>query len=410
MATKVGTNNSETISATDSADYVYGLGGSDVLDGFNGNDVMFGGDGDDWVYGGHNNDTLYGGAGNDHLYGQEDNDVLVGGYDGAGDDVLDGGSGYDTVDYSSALNPVIVNLSTGKAQGGDVGHDTLYSIEHVVGSANNDIIKGTESGIFGIGGNDVLDGGGGADFINGLSGNDSLYGGDGNDTLVGGAGNDYLDGGAGVDIVSFQFVTPRTDAFGTWGADMDNSHLFNDSEGVDTFVNVEDIFGSQYNDILDAKYLDAAVGHTINAAAGNDSVDGAAGNDTLIGGDGNDYLVGHGGADTLTGGSGVDAFHINYMPSEHDTGVGAGNRDIVTDFQHGTDALKIIIHDDPSEATANSLSFIGQSNFTGENQLRYSYQGSDTIVQANLDSDALPEFEIQLTGHVVLTASDFYTY
>jgi hypothetical protein len=28
MATKVGTNNSETISATDSADYVYGLGGA----------------------------------------------------------------------------------------------------------------------------------------------------------------------------------------------------------------------------------------------------------------------------------------------------------------------------------------------------------------------------------------------
>jgi Ca2+-binding RTX toxin-like protein len=388
---------------------------------------MFGGDGDDWVYGGHNNDTLYGGAGNDHLYGQEDDDWLVGGYDGAGDDVLDGGSGYDTVDYSAALNPVIVNLSTGKAQGGDVGHDTLYSIEHVVGSANNDIIKGTESGIFGIGGSDVLEGGDGADFINGLSGNDSLYGGNGNDSLyggngndslVGGPGDDYFDGGAGTDTVSFQFATSGVVmAHGGFSAQ--------GPEGTDTFVNVENITGSDFSDDLNASPLGEFVNHAISGLGGNDFIFGASGNDTLLGGEdndslhggsgadkldggtGNDLLVGELGADTLTGGSGSDTFlvHIKGFPFQSDSRVGVGQRDVVADFQVGVDKLEVDLPNASGQQVP--LLWIGGSAFDGANELRIDHQGGNTILQFNLDTDLSPDMEIQSTGNVNLSPSDF---
>jgi hypothetical protein len=43
-------------------------------------------------------------------------------------------------------------------------------------------------------------------------------------------------------------------------------------------------------------------------------------------------------------------------------------------------------------------------------QVRIAYEGNNTIVQANLDLDATPEMEIQLTGHFSLTANDFYLF
>jgi hypothetical protein len=80
----------------------------------------------------------------------------------------------------------------------------------------------------------------------------------------------------------------------------------------------------------------------------------------------------------------------------------------VSDFEHGTDRINLVLYDTPeTQLGQHDMSFIGQSGFTASNQLRFVYQGGDTIVQGNLDTDALPEFEIQLTGHVTLTASDF---
>ncbi|MEM9972334.1 MAG: LamG-like jellyroll fold domain-containing protein, partial [Pseudomonadota bacterium] len=55
--------------------------------------------------------------------------------------------------------------------------------------------------IYGLGGNDTIDGMAGDDTIYGGSGNDSVQGGYGDDRVIGGSGNDTLDGGRGNDYV-----------------------------------------------------------------------------------------------------------------------------------------------------------------------------------------------------------------
>jgi Ca2+-binding RTX toxin-like protein len=60
---------------------------------------------------------------------------------------------------------------------------------------------------------------------------------------------------------------------------------------------------------------------------------GLAGNDTLLGRASHDKLGGGHGLDRTTGGAGRDQFDVRL----NDTGVGAGRRDIITDFQRSAD-------------------------------------------------------------------------
>jgi Ca2+-binding RTX toxin-like protein len=441
MVTKVGGDISEYLPGSDSDDYLYGLGGDDTLDGFNGQDSLFGGNGNDYVYGGRNNDFLYGEAGNDHLYGQEDNDTLVGGYMGAGDDVLDGGSGYDTADYSGTV-PVTVDLDKGTATAYEYGTDTLYGMDNIIGSSATDILIGNNAGFLGIGGFgiNVINGGGGRDTIYGRSGDDTLYGGTGlyhddlfgedgndtlygedapdflnggngddylyggahNDTLVGGAGNDYLDGGDGIDTVSF---ANATGAVKMYPEDVGGMH---GAEGTDSFFNIENISGSQYGDFLSGAYLGQNTANFIDGGAGNDVVDGAGGNDTLVGGIGDDHVSGGMGVDKLTGGLGLDTFDFGDLQTFSDAGVGVGNRDVVFDFVQGQDHLRF--YGDAMQdvsGTQSTFAFVGISDFSNEGQLRVSYEGTNTIVQGNTDLDATPEFEIQIAGHFTMGSTDF---
>ena len=75
----------------------------------------------------------------------------------------------------------------------------------VVGTPGHDFIncKGSTIDliIFGLGGNDWLEGGDGKDFISGGPGNDIIIGHGGRDVLRGGPGRDFLAGGAGNDLL-----------------------------------------------------------------------------------------------------------------------------------------------------------------------------------------------------------------
>jgi len=91
--------------------------------------------------------------------------------------------------------------------------DTLVSIENIIGSEFNDVLVGNnllENELWGLGGNDNIQGRGAQDIMHGGDGTDTIRGGDGDDILYGNAatdylyGNaddDYLDGGAGVDAL-----------------------------------------------------------------------------------------------------------------------------------------------------------------------------------------------------------------
>ncbi|MBQ0943041.1 hypothetical protein KAK07_06815 [Ideonella sp. 4Y16] len=105
---------------------------------------------------------------------------------GAGNNTIDGLTGFDTVDYGSATGAVTVNLASTSAQlTGGSGTDTLRNIEAVLGSGFSDRLSGT-------------------------SGDNLLSGGAGHDTLAGGLGNDSLSGGLGSDTFRFDTAPSAT--------------------------------------------------------------------------------------------------------------------------------------------------------------------------------------------------------
>ena len=194
----VGSAAAETLVGNGGDDNLFGHGGADQLEGGTGNDYLVGdvqGDaagGSDTIFGGSGNDTLIGAEGADSLYGGDDNDLLYGGQGETGGDLLDGGAGIDTADYSFSSGGISIDLTTGSGSGGDAQGDTLTGIEIVAGSNFADTLAGSTL-------SDSLFGGMGADSIAGGAGNDLLDGGMGNDTLIGGTGGDTLSGGVGED-------------------------------------------------------------------------------------------------------------------------------------------------------------------------------------------------------------------
>jgi Ca2+-binding RTX toxin-like protein len=93
-----------------------------------------------------------------------DNDLT--GNDAA--NVLDGGRGTDSVDYSTSDGAVTVNLATGKGLGGSAEGDRLHHIENIAGSDFADHLTGSA-------GANVLSGGRGSDVLTGLGGKDLFY-------------------------------------------------------------------------------------------------------------------------------------------------------------------------------------------------------------------------------------------
>jgi Ca2+-binding RTX toxin-like protein len=258
-----GTAAAETIWGGKGNDSLWGGAGNDDLFGEEGNDVLGGEEGDDCLYGGAGADYLNGGAGNDWLYGGEHSDILYGDH---GADYLDGGDGFglDRVDYYLSTAGIEIDLAAQLGHGGFAEGDTLVSIEEIIGTGYNDVLRGTDEAecFSASAGNDVLEGRGGADVLYGEYGNDTLFGGDGDDLLYGDSvsihyyivGNDYLDGGRGDD-------------------QLDGGH-------------------------------------------GDDHLEGGEGNDILHGGPGtgNDTLSGGQGDDLLTGGWGYDTYVFVFTP------------------------------------------------------------------------------------------------
>ncbi len=141
--------------------------GDDTIAGSNGDEVLSGGDGEDRVDGRAGNDTLIGGAGNDTISdgaGQDSvsggagNDIVRAEADGE-DDVYDGGSGSDTLDYSSSEEGITVDFTKGTANGSDIGNDTFCGMEAVIGGSGDDsFVVGQQPVVLGGGeGNDVFE-------------------------------------------------------------------------------------------------------------------------------------------------------------------------------------------------------------------------------------------------------------
>ncbi|PJK30667.1 LamG-like jellyroll fold domain-containing protein, partial [Minwuia thermotolerans] len=204
-----------------------------VTDGFGGTDTLI-----DIVRveGSEFGDALTGGDGNDSFRAR------------GGADTIDGGAGFDEVDYNNAgaTTGVNVDLNTGTASDGTGSIDVISNVERARGSAFGDTLTG-----------DAND-----NRFRGMDGADSMVGGDGFDTVDYGSDAGEAGGQSGVNV---NLTTERaTDGFGE----------------TDTIEGFEAVFGTEFGD----------------------TITGDANANVLVGGDGLDVLIGGAGDDTLDGG------------------------------------------------------------------------------------------------------------
>jgi Ca2+-binding RTX toxin-like protein len=118
--------------------------------------------------------------------------------------------GTDEDDVIIGCSHLDAQCSQGSFLFGLEGDDSLQGStadDWIFGDEGNDEITGTDGNdkLFGGSGKDVLQGGFGGDFLYGGPGNDELYSGPGDDVLIGDKGSDYFDCGDGYDtIVDFE--------------------------------------------------------------------------------------------------------------------------------------------------------------------------------------------------------------
>lgn len=378
-------------------DYIFGFAGNDLLLGVGGNDFLFGGTGNDVLFGGQGNDVLFGEDGNDFLVNDAGNDILIGGagndfflvLDPNGSSVLNGGTGFDTANYS-ALTQAITLKATGIVTKG-VGTDQLVQIENIIASdaslndwidasdainptsvtvdlsANSLIVNnvpGLGTANFTVSNFENVRGTAQNDKITGNSRNNIINAGAGDDILVGSQGNDTLNGEAGNDTADYSNLG-KTIVLGPTGTVAKAGGFGNDQlNGVETII-----ASNLKGDTINASAANGGVSITANLAinslivnnvpglgalnftvknfenvigtaqddiiTGNNShntLRGGAGNDFLSGGAGNDNLIGGSGFDILVGGAGRDRFTF-LNPGE---GV-----DIITDFVSNFDKIAV---------------------------------------------------------------------
>ena len=285
---------------TQENDLLIGSNVNEVIRTLGGTDTVLTGDGNNIVYLGSGNDTVTTGAGNDIIYAGAGDSVIS---TGAGDDIIyertadlygtsgadqiDGGTGYNTVDYSTSHTGVNVDLAARIGRLGDAQGDIYRNIQSIIGSNFADTLRSDDTG-------NMLLGGGGGDTLIGGAGQDVLRGGVGNDVLVGSLGADIMDGGTGIDAVDYSssnagIIVDLTAGTASGGY----------AQG-DTLTNITNVTGTRFDD-------------TIIGNASDNVIIGGQGNDNLSGADGNDLLIGGVGADVLDGGAGTDT--VSYLGS-----------------------------------------------------------------------------------------------
>lgn len=288
---------------------------------------------------------VHGGGGNDAVI------ASVGAID------FDGGSGFDTLDYSGITVQVGGSVALEAAPDADgftitkvlqkadtfteakAGKNTVFQIGQRVEEIETleikaDVLKGDQpvtvrdigrdvEGIVGSIGNDEITGDAEGNILRGMGGNDSIHGAGGDDILAGGSGVNYIDGGEGLDTLDLLSedivpVAPNQPGSGVY-LEMGFSSLRpfylaysmrDGGVGGSTIINVERVRLTDDDD----------------EAHGNEIANafwGMGGDDQLHGREGNDLLSGGLGQNTLDGGDGNDM--ADYSSANDDTVVSNGS-------------------------------------------------------------------------------------
>jgi Ca2+-binding RTX toxin-like protein len=328
-------------------------------------------------------------------------------------DIINARKGNDQI---TATNPYKVTINAGEGndtivyQSSGVGYAVIHGDDH-----NDHITGGTNADqLYGDGGSDYIDGGLGDDYIEGGDSDDYLLGGGGNDTIYGGTGIDTIFGGEGInqinagygndiiysgpgqnkidgdagsaDLVSYLYATAGV------RADLKTSANNQGEAAGDTFVNVEYLNGSNFDDQLTG--TDGT--NVLRGGLGNDVLNGLGGTDTLYGDAGNDWLNGQGGTDMLNGGLGddmlsggiasIDTFVFNRTVDVDGSVTGWGN-DTILDYERGSDHIAL---------WNTGLNF---------EQLLIGQVGNDTLISDPLSGSSIT---ILNQNAALISASDFY--
>ena len=426
------------------ANKLVGNGGADILDGRGGADTMTGGAGDDYYYVDNVGDVVVEGSGDtgDRVYvnlvGQTytlsataqveylfanagSSGVSITGnayshriYGGAGGDTLTGGSGADIIDGKGGADTMT----------GGAGND-FYYVDNV-----NDLIieSGNDTGdrayisasSYTLGVNAkvemlIANAGSTGITITGNAFSHKIYGGDGADTLNGGSGADTLDGKGGADTMAggggndFYYINDANDFIIEGAGDTgDRAYVSTTSYTLGANAQVELIYAA--NGANAVTITGNAYSHHMYGGAGGDFLNGGSGGDAISGGAGNDTIDGGGGRDSLTGGAGSDIFKFKAV-SESTT---VGNKyDVITDFQQGQDHIDLSLIDaNTTNANANdAFTFLtnGAAFTHHAGELRATTANGVTMIQGDVNGDAVADLQIELTGTYTITANDFLT-
>ena len=352
--TIVGTNNS----------YVDGGSGNDLLTaGTTGNTLKGGAGSDTYAYDGTYNFSIASDSTNSSDVLQTNrifasfsglarngNDVTIGIVGGVGSVVVNSWLGANAAFTGAALGSIAFGNDVRTFRDGSIignsstGNDIIYDFtsEGHNMSANDGqdyIVAGDGCDtVFGGTGDDTMYGGNDDDVLQGETGSDRLIGDAGNDYINGGAGHDYVSGGTGSDTVVYD--GGNDSLYGDGGDDwlvMDtsvavaidlaaNTMTTAETGEMITMSGFENLIGSRFGDTLKAS---SAAASTVISGDGKDMlVAQGVYSDTLDGGNDDDLLQANG-SDILTGGQGNDTFDIT------------GNQNIINDFGHDSDVLKI---------------------------------------------------------------------
>ena len=337
----------DSITGTAGSDTIYGGKGDDLINysgaagvgannigiqaaGNVGNDVIYGGTGNDLIFGNQlnseatnndatfidGNDSLYGGAGSDTIYGNQGDDLIVGRNDtGTQTDLVFGGRGNDTIDYST-------NGGNGATIYGNLGSDTIFGssgLTDIIYGDSDATSTGAPAGTTGADatGNDVI--------VGGASVRASVYAGFGNDvvnysgqsTIVnieGGSGSDTIYGSNGGD----SFNGPSVIYGGSGAGTVDSADLILAGAGF------EIIYGNQGNDTIVGVSNTVGVNDVVFGGEGNDQINYSASTNGVqaYGGRGNDVIYGSTASDTLIAGQGADALIGNATGAANTAGNG----------------------------------------------------------------------------------------
>jgi Ca2+-binding RTX toxin-like protein len=305
-------------------------------------------------------DTLNGTSGADTISGL------------GGDDLINASTGFDSIDGGDGVDVIIVSDAGDTVHGG-AGADFIdITIAHppagaggvYAGDGDNDQISlwGAEAGDF--------DG-------------CTLEGGDGDDLLQERSrGDDVLDGGAGIDTLNYRGA-PRAIT-----VDLAAGTSSGKTIGDNTLIGIEKVIGGRAGDMMSGDSL----GNALVGKNGADVLEGQGGGDSLFGGGREDTLTGGLGRDSLNGGGGHDTFVYESLADS----TNAAPDQIVGLKKHDVIDLSAI---DADSNTAGDQAFVRVAAFDGHaGQLTLTFSAGTTLLQVDVDGDAVADMTIQITG------------